>query len=356
MFSTFNAVFEALSNIEAELEKGVSGEDKQRIVDTLVSLRSTMDKCVHYWIKFEEKVSSLQEKHKLELPDTLPESFLDELTFFGEDSQENTPPADSLENENNNPSENSPFPASSSQEYQDKSKALQQSLDHTFKKISEEKAILSFRKGLGFWDLAMVQDAAEEFEKVTRIEPNFITGHFFLGIASSYNKDYDRALRELKLVIALDSDDILKALSYNTIGSVYADRGNLDAALENFRKAAEVKPQLKEACFNQGAVHFNRQDFQTALTAFKKYLELNPEDWEALFFAGKACARLEKWDEALSFLDKAYRLNPREPLITFETGVIYRLLEQHQKAAVYFNATRRMLESPSPGDSPGEGI
>ncbi len=364
MFSTFSAVFEALETIEQELQKGVSDKEKEKIIDTLISLRSTMDKCVHYWIKFEEKVSSLQEKHQIELPDTLPESFLDEFTLFDNQSpgSETDPPETSALADTQNTSSQA-FPNNSSSgatadpgSYENNLAQYQQCLQQSFKNISEENAIISFRKGLGFWDLALLHDAAKEFEKVTRLEPDFIIGHFFLGISCSYKKEYDRAFQELKLVIALDSDDLLKAISYNTIGSLYADLEEPSLALENFEKASRVKPELKEAYFNQGAVYFNQQRYEQALEAFNRFLEYEPEDWEALLYAGKACGHLEKWDDALTYLKKAYKNNPLEPLITFELGIACRVQEKHENAEVYFRATRRMLSEASRENLPEEGI
>ncbi len=58
--------------------------------------------------------------------------------------------------------------------------------------MNEEQAITSFRKGLGFWDLAMLDEAVREFEEVTKIEPNFIIGHFCLGGLSSNQKEIMR--------------------------------------------------------------------------------------------------------------------------------------------------------------------
>jgi len=352
MFSTFTAIFEALDNLETELQKGVDDKEKSRIEETLISLRNTMDKCVHYWIQFEERVASLQEKHQLELPDNLPESFLDNITCF-EETGENTENSSEKQNEpcqasagdksKLTPSSFPPLQDHSVASDPDKIKQYEASLKESFTRLSDENAVISFRKGMGFWDLAMIEEALKEFEKVTHTEPNFITGHFFLGLASSYQGDHEKACKELKLVIALDSDKLLKALAHNTLGSIYAEEGKLEAALENFQKAVELKEDLKEAYFNLGAVQYRQNKYRSAFNEFNKYLKYDPEDWEALLYAGKASGHMQDWEKALEFLEKAYQLNPREPRTTFEMGVIYRLLENNHKAAFYLHTTKRLV-------------
>jgi len=357
MFSTFTAIFEALDNLEEELHQGVDSKEKAKIEETLLSLRNTMDKCIHYWIQFEERVASLQENYNLSLPDNLPDSFLENITS----SEKPKPNSSNTKNDANclpekkDPSDNHFLGYEASTAFNtsklndldnqnlEKMKEYEQHLQKTFSKLFDENVAISFRKGLGFWDLAMVEDAVNEFEKVTNAEPDFITGHFFLGLSCSHQGNYERACKELKLVIALDSDQILKALAYNTLGSIYADEGKFTVALDNFQKAVELKEDLKEAYFNQGAVNFCLQKYSNALKAFNKYLHYDPDDWEALLYAGKSCGHIQDCEKALDYLEKAYSLNPREPRITFELGVLYRLLEKNHKAAIYLQKTKTLV-------------
>lgn len=340
MFSTFSAVFEALDLIEKELKSGAGGNEKERIVEVMLSLRGTMDKCVQNWLKFEERLNLIQEKYGINLPDTLPEGFLDDFTNWEESFQ----PKEGTQQK---------IPPTQKGTMHTDEQLTEIGSDHlpeevkikeNFLKISEEQAITSFRKGLGFWDLAMLEEAVKEFEAVTRMEPNFIIGHFCLGLSSNQKGDYEKALKELKLVTALDCDPSIKALAYNTIGGIYADQGKYQWALENFKKASESEPGLVESFFNQGAVLYNLQEHNSAIEMFMKVIEITPDDWEAYFYLGKASGYLRKWDEALVYLEKAYTLNPKEPLVTFELGVIHRFLGNKNKASLYFHTTQKLVD------------
>ncbi|MFY9114987.1 MAG: hypothetical protein WAO23_07080, partial [Dethiobacteria bacterium] len=216
MFSSFSAVFEALDLIETELENGVDSQDKDRVADIMISLRSTMDKCVQNWLKFEERVNAIQEKYNIVLPDTLPDGFLDDFTNWEDSFLAKDLPGKSTDFKKDDQTLTD-IDLQIDADADDEA-SINNNIKNNFIKMNEEQAITSFRKGLGFWDLAMLDEAVREFEEVTKIEPNFIIGHFCLGLSSNQKGDYEKALKELKLVTALDSDPSTKALAYNTIG------------------------------------------------------------------------------------------------------------------------------------------
>ena len=355
MFSTFSAIFEALDHIEDEFNKCTGEDEKEELIPVIMSLRNTMDKCVQHWLRFEERLNEMQQKYNFKLPDTLPEGFLDDLSGWEASMDMDSIPPDSilsaqinsgleiheLENgTNTSSSDHEPLRNPSEKTITKK----EENLNKNFCKISEEKAITSFRKALGFWDLAMIDDAIKEFEEVTKIEPNFIIGHFCLGLSSTQKGDYEKALKELKLVTALDCESSLKGLAFNTMGSIYASQEKYQAALEHFNKASEAEPELIEAYFNQGAALFNLQEFKAAVEKFQKVLEFKSHDWETLFYIGKAYSYLQEWEEARKYMEKAHTLNPQEALITFELGVIYRLMGNFNRASLFFQTTRSLVE------------
>ena len=83
MFATFTAIFEALDEIEKELDGVTTVEKRDMVVQTLISMRKTMDQCVQHWLKFEEGVKESEERFDLVLPDTLPAGFLEDLDGGG---------------------------------------------------------------------------------------------------------------------------------------------------------------------------------------------------------------------------------------------------------------------------------
>ncbi|HOB86805.1 MAG TPA: tetratricopeptide repeat protein [Bacillota bacterium] len=317
MFSTFTAIFEALDDIEKELSGEKSEAEKEELINTLLSLRKTMDKCVQYWLRFEERVNEIQERYGLSLPDTLPEGFMGTPEYWeemvtGEKPQEK---GEEPQKEESRPEE-----------------------------IKSEVAISSFRRGLGFWELAMLKEAVGEFKKVVEEEPDLILGHFCLGLSSAQLGQVEEAFRELKLVLALDKNRFVQALALNTLGILMVKKEQPEQALQYFIKANEADPNLREAWFNRASTLYNLKRYQECVEAFKKAEELFPGDWEVELYLGRALGYLGRYKEAAQALERAYRHNPREPIITFELGFVYRLLGETERANEYFNTTRQLLD------------
>ncbi len=331
MFSTFTAIFEALSSIEQELSGEIDDSRRQETIDTLISLRNTMDKCVQYWIKFEERVNQIQERFSLSLPDSFPPGFM-ELELDMEDLPVfERKPGDSAEDLN----------------YQGIDSIHEIQKEDEFKSLTGEVAITSFRKAMGFWGLSMVDEATKEFKNVTCQQPNFILGHFCLGIACAQLGKTEEAFKELKLVLALEEDHFIRGMAFNTLGVILAAGERYRLALPYFIKATEEEPDLVEPWFNRAAINYNLQRYWEAVENFNRVIELSPADWEAELHRGKAYGFLERYTEALQALERAYNINPLEPLITFELAFIYHRLGRKNRARHYGLMTRRLLKQKS---------
>jgi tetratricopeptide (TPR) repeat protein len=329
MFSTFTAIFEALTAIETELAAGISDSKREKLIETLLSLRRTMDKCVQYWLKFEERVNEIQERFSIALPDTLPPGFLEDIDLGGEvTAQKAKPEAAPAEPLNETKAEregNEP--------------------DRGFYKSTSEITVNSFRRALGFWELAMLKEAVDEFKKVVEDEPNLIMGHFCLGLSSAQLGQVEEAFRELKLVLALDQNQFMRAIALNTLGIILAGKEQYEQAQNYFGLATEADPELGEAWFNLAATSYNMQNYQEAVDAFIKAKEFFPEDWELELYLGRAEAYLGQYAAASQALERAFQINPHEPLIAFELGLAYRLLGKKGLAQSYFHATLKLMES-----------
>jgi len=325
MFSTFTAIFEALAAIEDDLAAEATELQRKQIIDTLLSLRRTMDKCIQYWLKFEERINEIQDRYDINLPDTLPPGFMEEI-YPGERETSVV---------NNDADDFVDLPAGA--EVEDQSDKLYH--------LSNEIAVNSFRRGLGFWELAMLKEAVEEFNKVVEKEPNLTIGHLCLGLSSAQLGKVEEAFKELKLVLALDQNVKVKALALNTLGIILTEKEKYRQALDFFEKATETDPELMEGWFNLAATSYNMQEYERAEEAFVKVKELVPDDWEVELHLGRTRSNLGLYESAAEALTRACFLNPREPLITFELAMIYRLLGKKMQAHYFFYTTLKLLES-----------
>ena len=319
MFSQgFTSVFNSIREIEESLKKNPGQEEKERLRYRLLELRNVMDQCVKYWLHFEEKVNKLQQDYDFNLPDILPDSFLQEIEL--QDLQ--------LEDED------------------DPEELISQKIatkKYSLLKLESEQGMDSFRKGLGFWDLAMLEEAIIEFEKVVKLEPNFIFGHFCLGMAYSQQGQYNQALRKLRLVKALTRDPQLNTFVYNAIGNIYAAEKKYMEALNEFILSVEEDPHFYIGYFNIGAIYFNLGCYQESIEAFKKAQEAMPNDWEICYNLGRAYTQDSEYIKALETFKKALSLNPAEAKILFEMGVLYEFLGDKKNAHHCFNSIAKKV-------------
>lgn len=314
MFSqSFASIFNSMQEIEKGLKENPDQQEKERLRYRLLELRNVMDQCVKYWLHFEEKVNKLQQDYDFTLPDALPDGFLQAVEF--QDLQ--------LESEND--------------------PGLQVPKDvvaekHSLLKLESEQGMDSFRKGLGFWDLAMLKEAITEFEKVIKLEPNFIFGHFCLGLAYSQQGLYNQALSKLRLVKALAQDPQLISFVYNAIGNIYAAERKYMAALNEFMLSVEEDPHFFIGYFNIGAIYYNLERYRDSIEAFKKAQAAMPHDWEICYNLGRAYAQESEYIKALESFKKALSLNPAETKILFEMGILYEYLGDKRNAHHCFNS------------------
>jgi tetratricopeptide (TPR) repeat protein len=319
--SDFTKIFADLERVEDELKVvGSNQEKRQKCYDHLLELRKRVDRYVEYWLRFEEKINDLQERYDFLLPDELPESF---LHAFDHVLPEPKPDQSAVQTERRGV------------------KPVLLQPDH-------ETSIRSFRRGLGFMELAMMDEAISEFKQVITQEPDLLLAHLCLGVAYAERGMADEAMRELRLVQALTDETQTSAIVHNALGNVYADREQYELALEEFKKVVEMDPEFAVAQFNLGAVYYNLKQYKESVIAFEAVKEKFPKDWEVYFYLGKGYRKLDNDQMALVNYLKASHLVPEEPFVAFELGLLYDDLGETRKALESYYRARRIYQEMDP--------
>ncbi|MDF2937085.1 MAG: repeat-containing protein [Paenibacillaceae bacterium] len=106
--------------------------------------------------------------------------------------------------------------------------------------------LASFSKGQGYYKLSMFKQAVEELERVVGKQPDDLLARMYLAMAYFHCEEYAEAYRHFQIVVPLTDDLKMKAISYNAMGCIQAERQNLDKALELFRLAHSADPDSIE--------------------------------------------------------------------------------------------------------------
>lgn len=115
---------------------------------------------------------------------------------------------------------------------------------------AKERSEGSFSKGQGFYKLSMFDEAILEFEGVVRLQPDFLLARIYLAMSFLRAGEYGDAYRHFQFLIPLTDNRKLKAISYNAMGCIQAEKNNMDVAYEYFKMAQSTDPTCVEPGLN----------------------------------------------------------------------------------------------------------
>ncbi|MDA8138509.1 MAG: tetratricopeptide repeat protein [Desulfobacteraceae bacterium] len=106
--------------------------------------------------------------------------------------------------------------------------------------------------------------------------------------------------------------------------------GKHDAALAEYHRILEQKPDLYQAWFNQGLIRFQRAEWAKAIQSFQQAVMLQPKWDDAHFNLAQAYEQVEKYEEAIGCYTAALKLNPNYFEAAYNLGCL--LLRQQRFA------------------------
>lgn len=163
-------------------------------------------------------------------------------------------------------------------------------------------------KALRFYDEALVLDPQR-----AEAHNNSALCHFHLGAT-------DSAINALEIAAKLQPD--LHTLPYN-LGSLYAEKELLDAAIAQFGRAVRDEPLNPDAHQNLGLVNYRRDKAAAAAEAFRRVVNLRPNSAADHNNLGLAYAKAKRLEEAVYHFKRALELDPTNVIIHSNLGLAY---------------------------------
>jgi tetratricopeptide (TPR) repeat protein len=99
--------------------------------------------------------------------------------------------------------------------------------------------------------------------------------HNNLGDVYARQGDMQKAVDEFKKAIEINSN---YADAYHNLANTYQQMNQLDLAIENYKKALSINPNLWQSYQNLSAIYFSQGQYNLAEENMKKALEVNPGD------------------------------------------------------------------------------
>ncbi len=99
-------------------------------------------------------------------------------------------------------------------------------------------------------------------------------------------------------------------VTYYNLGIAYRERGNLTAAIKNFKRASQLRPDLANIQNNLGVALFEQGDLEEAMAAFGKAIQLQPDHAGAHNNIAMVLYRQNKFETAKDHFLTAIKLHP----------------------------------------------
>lgn len=155
-------------------------------------------------------------------------------------------------------------------------------------------------------------DASSALKFLTEAEvkkPEDATIQYDLGLAYSLRTLTDKALFHFQKALKINPK---YSEAWNALGSVYAERGQIELAREAFQKALEdpfyQTPQLP--AYNLGRIYEKQGDNERALTYYQQAVKLEPLYGAAWYRIGQILETVRRGDEARHAYGKAVSSSP----------------------------------------------
>jgi len=179
-------------------------------------------------------------------------------------------------------------------------------------------------------------EAKAAFEELLKRYPNDADLHLFLGMSLLRLRDPERATRAIKRAIEVDPNHVE---ARTMLGYVELEvRGDADAAMREYRKVIEIKPDSAEAHSNLAVALKKRGNLDEAIASLNKALEIKPDFAAALTTRGGIYAEQAKWTEARRDFEQALKYNPKDD------GALYGLSQTLREAKDYAGAQGALSE------------
>ena len=189
-----------------------------------------------------------------------------------------------------------------------------------------------------FWPFektTVLNNARKALDHAAFFGPNTITPFDAVSLNISADKlyqygDIDGAIEEFKKALAVDPENVNV---HNSLGVCYGVQRMLDLAVDAFETAIRLDPTDVMATFNLGLARIKQGDQEKALELFLKAYELDGDNPEVAYQIGMCHREKGDTDLTITYLEKAAGNSPKGAHIFRALGECYLEKEMHREAA-----------------------
>jgi Tfp pilus assembly protein PilF len=151
--------------------------------------------------------------------------------------------------------------------------------------------------------------AAPHFLAAVRLSPDLASPHYNVAVLLQQHNQLDAAEHEYRAALALSSDQAEIVQSHNNLGVLYLGEGKFADALPEFTAAIAIDPSEQNSYIGRGTVEMQTMNVDAAITDFVKAAQIAPSPL-ALYWLGQAFERKGDTQQAVRAYAAALQLAP----------------------------------------------
>lgn len=173
-----------------------------------------------------------------------------------------------------------------------------------------------------------------------------------IGITNSQNSEFSEAIDEFKRAIELKPD---YADAHYHLGRAYFSLHRYDEAHDAFRNASKHGPKFADAHFSFAVVSYMLGNDNEAIDALKKTLKVNPKHLNAYMKLGNIYLELEQYQDAAKTYEKVLKIKSKNAEACYNLGVAYLgLSKKYMSAARKQQSVLKKLDKDFAADLAGK--
>jgi len=162
-----------------------------------------------------------------------------------------------------------------------------------------------------------LDEAYETFALALEKYPNFAEAAYSMGLAKFRQEKFFEAVKLFRKALELYPYHETARVAIKTVakkffndGNTAYRRGDLDGAMESFKKALEIDSTFFQAHYQIGVIQSKLGDKAKAIVHYQKALDINPKFYKGWFAMGLAKSAQNDIDGALEALNTAVDIYP----------------------------------------------
>jgi len=168
-------------------------------------------------------------------------------------------------------------------------------------------------------------EAADKYTQALKLEPDNVYANYGIAFSLLNSGKGDEGIPYLQKVIGTDNP--VKPMAYDLLGSIYDQDHNSAKAIEAFNEGIKIGPKNQELYYNLGLVYFRDKNYAEAEKCAVQSIKLDPKHANSLRIYALVCFHQNKRANALLGLCSFILLQPQSVRSTEAFGNIQHILQ-----------------------------